>query len=44
MTIWGYTFGYCEKIPEINNLREEKFILDHGFRDYYTASEVTTQH
>jgi hypothetical protein len=29
---WGSFFYLCDKIPEKNNLREEGFILAHGFR------------
>jgi hypothetical protein len=30
----GLTFCCCDKIPKINNLKEERFILAHGFRGF----------
>jgi hypothetical protein len=27
-------FHHCDKISEINNLREDRFILAHGFRGF----------
>jgi hypothetical protein len=25
---------HCDKIPDVNNLQEERFILAHGFRGF----------
>lgn len=33
-------FHHCDKIPEINNLRGERFILAHGVRDYHHLSPL----
>jgi hypothetical protein len=33
-TSMGQTLHHCDKIPDINNLREETFILVHGFRGF----------
>lgn len=35
-------FYYCDKIPEKNNLKEEKFILVHGFRGFSAWSVQCT--
>lgn len=30
--IYVFVFYYCDKTPEINNIKEERFILARGFR------------
>jgi hypothetical protein len=28
------SFHLCDKMPNINNIREKRFIMSHGFRDF----------
>jgi hypothetical protein len=30
----GHAFHRCDKVSDINNLREERFILAHSFRGF----------
>jgi hypothetical protein len=40
--LWQSALHYSDKIPEINNLKEGRFILFHSFRDFGPRSADPT--